>query len=341
MGVSFVECLSLLKEFRKYSTGAWSTFQGQSLGSTSLDADSFFMRLYEGWNMAQSPIHSTSSVVVSTATLQRFDLPHGAGMYFDTGCESLQDADMIGFLPRRCDFDLEYDDSAELILADLELLDDEPLEDVTTKLECLRLYTARVKAREVVKAFAVREGLTDYQSQFDSIRCRTAEETDLRGKLRCLQRFFQSKRDFEDFVQLLLNEQRVKERLIAMHPNKIDSPASDTIPTAIAHSEYRESDFPHVATRSKTSTESKRSVRATEDDCARIKDFISQQPASIVGNDTMSGREIQHCLDFGIPTEFFPILRDSLLNTAQHADSESVEIAMRKFGKSISLVVRN
>ena len=340
-GMSFVECLSLLKEFRKYSTGAWSMSQSQPLVSSSVDAESFFMHLYEGWNNARGPVLSASSAVVNAHTLRRFDLPNGAGMYLDTGCESLQGADMVGFLPRRCDFDLEYDDSAELIIADLELVDDEPPEDVATKLECLRLYTARVYAREIAKRFALREGLTEYQSQFDSMRCRTAEETDLRGKLRCLQRFFQSNRNFEDFVQLLLNEQRVKERLMALHPDKMNSPAPDTIPTAISHTEDRESDLPQMATRSKTSSDSKRSIRAIEDDCTKIKDFVSQQSASSVGNDTMNDCEIQYCSDLGIPIELFPILRDALLNTTHHQDSESAEIAIRKFGKSISLVVRN
>ena len=50
-------------------------------------------------------------------------------------------------MPLRGEFDVEYDNEAELLLAEMEFLDDDTEEETKTKEKILEIYNERLKIR--------------------------------------------------------------------------------------------------------------------------------------------------------------------------------------------------
>jgi transcriptional adapter 2-alpha len=115
--------------------------------------------------------------------------------------------DLHGYLPKRGDFDLEYDDGAELAVADLDFSDGS---DTALKMEALRAYAERVAFRHKVKKFAIERAMTSSQSF-------TPAEIEMHAKLAPLNRFFESGKDFDQFINLSVQERRILDRLNELH----------------------------------------------------------------------------------------------------------------------------
>ncbi len=72
--------------------------------------------------------------------------------------------DVLGFQPKRGDFDQEYDMDAELLLADMEFHEDDTPENVKLKESVIELYNARLDERVRRKKFVIERGLLDLKS---------------------------------------------------------------------------------------------------------------------------------------------------------------------------------
>jgi len=56
--------------------------------------------------------------------------------------------DVLGFMPLRQEFDVEYDNEAELLLAEMEFVDEDLAEEVKIKENILEIYNRRLLERE-------------------------------------------------------------------------------------------------------------------------------------------------------------------------------------------------
>lgn len=68
---------------------------------------------------------------------------------------------MLGYLPKRGDFEQEYDMDAELLLADMEFFDDDNKDNTDLKTSVIELYNARLDERIRRKKFVIERGLLD------------------------------------------------------------------------------------------------------------------------------------------------------------------------------------
>ena len=71
--------------------------------------------------------------------------------------------DLPGFLPLREDFDIEYDNDAEALLADLEFYDDEHPSERELKHSVISIFNKKLDEREYRKRFAIDRGLVDFK----------------------------------------------------------------------------------------------------------------------------------------------------------------------------------
>ena len=71
--------------------------------------------------------------------------------------------DLPGFLPLREDFDIEYDNDAEALLADLEFYDDEHPSEKELKHSVISIFNKKLDEREYRKRFAIDRGLVDFK----------------------------------------------------------------------------------------------------------------------------------------------------------------------------------
>jgi len=64
-------------------------------------------------------------------------------------------------MPKRGDFDQEYDMDAELLLADMEFFEEDTEEQIKLKNSVIDLYNARLDERIRRKKFVIERGLLD------------------------------------------------------------------------------------------------------------------------------------------------------------------------------------
>ena len=72
-------------------------------------------------------------------------------------------SDLPGFLPLREDFDVEYDNDAEMILADLEFNKDDHPTERELKHQVIQIFNRKLEERNRRKRFAIDRGLVDFK----------------------------------------------------------------------------------------------------------------------------------------------------------------------------------
>jgi hypothetical protein len=74
-------------------------------------------------------------------------------------------SDLPGFLPLREDFDVEHENDAENLLADMEFSPDDHVSERELKLQVIRIYYQKLDERNRRKRFVIDRGLVDIKKQ--------------------------------------------------------------------------------------------------------------------------------------------------------------------------------
>ena len=74
-------------------------------------------------------------------------------------------ADLPGYMPLRGDFDYEYDNDAEALLADMEFEADDHPSERELKLQVIRIYNQKLDTRDSRKRFVIERGIVDFKQQ--------------------------------------------------------------------------------------------------------------------------------------------------------------------------------
>ena len=336
-GREFGACLSLLDTTRKFSVGSWDEVATRINMGCRENCEKLLLSVYHMWKEAchqQFPEHEIQLAADSLGEAGRNTVEVNPA-----NIPSHHVSDFPGFLQNRFDFDIEYDDSAELILADIEITDEDSHDDVATKLSCLRAFTLRTRRREEVKLFAVTNNLVHPQNQLDSHRCRSREEVDMRCKLRPLQRFLKNNAEFDLLVQHLLNERRLSQRITVIEeaatrtPKEADIPLeAGTVDDSIESREAKDS-FGRPLTRSRAASESRRG-KNTEEECTKIKDFLLDESSIQTLASGLDPRECELVRQLGAPVDVFALLRDVLLKRAVDSGSDAASIMITRHGET-------
>ena len=124
----------------------------------------------------------------------------------------LKGAEISGYMPLRGDFDVEHENDAELLLADMQFAEGEHPSDVALKLEVIRIYNRKLDERQKRKDFVVRRGLLDYKRVLSAERRRPKEEREIISRMRPFARF-QSPEEHEAFIQGMLKAKKLRRRI--------------------------------------------------------------------------------------------------------------------------------
>ena len=150
---------------------------------------------------------------------------------------------VAGYLPLRGDFDVEHDNDAEMILADMEFTgksigcdvapsssssrcapstnaratdvrraEGEHATETELKLKVIEIYNAKLDERERRKAFVLERGLLDYKRLLAIERRRPREERDVYDAFRPFARFL-TPGEFEELVRGIILEHRLRRRI--------------------------------------------------------------------------------------------------------------------------------
>ncbi|RHY90202.1 hypothetical protein DYB37_009337 [Aphanomyces astaci] len=119
---------------------------------------------------------------------------------------------LAGYMPLRGDFDVEHDNDAEVILADMEFADDDHPTERELKLKVIAIYNAKLDERERRKKFVVEHQLLDYKKYQQNERRRPKDERELVMQLRPFARFH-SKDEHDALVEGLVAAMRLRKQI--------------------------------------------------------------------------------------------------------------------------------
>lgn len=116
---------------------------------------------------------------------------------------------LSGYIPKRQEFDREYDNDAEQLLADMEFKETDTEEERELKLRVLRIYSKRLDERKRRKDFILERNLLQ-PSEFEKNLSR--EEKDICRRYDAIMRFL-SKEEHEELLKTLVSEHRYLKRI--------------------------------------------------------------------------------------------------------------------------------
>lgn len=99
------------------------------------------------------------------------DIGKDTGLKFKDRNEALQrisqlpGADLPGYMPLREDFDVEYENDAEVMLADMDFSPDDHPSEIELKLQVIRIYNTKLAERDRRKRFVIDRGFIDVKGQ--------------------------------------------------------------------------------------------------------------------------------------------------------------------------------
>lgn len=124
-------------------------------------------------------------------------------------------SELAGYMPLRGDFDVEYDNEAELILADMEFSEDDHPTERELKLKVIEIYNAKLDERERRKRFVVERGLLDYKRHQQTERRRPKDERELIAQMRPFARY-QTPKEHDDFINGLIAAMRLRKQILLL-----------------------------------------------------------------------------------------------------------------------------
>eukprot|EP00532_Pseudo-nitzschia_australis_P007749 CAMPEP_0168170662 /NCGR_PEP_ID=MMETSP0139_2-20121125/4302_1 /TAXON_ID=44445 /ORGANISM="Pseudo-nitzschia australis, Strain 10249 10 AB" /LENGTH=936 /DNA_ID=CAMNT_0008088185 /DNA_START=120 /DNA_END=2931 /DNA_ORIENTATION=- len=121
-------------------------------------------------------------------------------------------SELAGFMPRRGDFDVEWENEAETALADMEFIRGDKPEDKELKLKVLQIYCEKLDEREKRKKFVLNRHLYDYRTYVQNDLKLPADERDLVHRMRLFERFH-APDEHTQFINDILKAKRLRKEI--------------------------------------------------------------------------------------------------------------------------------
>jgi transcriptional adapter 2-alpha len=161
-----------------FGFGNWDDISRHVGSKTTLEAQRHFQKCYqdpkhndilnEGLSDVQLKFQTKGDFMTLQQKVQQivdFELKqHPKAGACDTGTGLY--GQVVGYMPLRNEFDVEFDNEAELYLAELEFTPQDTEETLKIKEDMLLIYNRKLEEREKRKAFVVENQLLDLKRTF-------------------------------------------------------------------------------------------------------------------------------------------------------------------------------
>lgn len=125
---------------------------------------------------------------------------------------TLPGADLPGFMPLREDFEVEYENDAEQVLANMDFNPDDHPSEIALKLQVINIYNRKLAERNERKRFVIDRGLIDFKAQQTKERKLSKDERDLAARFRVFARFL-SAADYDALVEGVIKARRLQAQI--------------------------------------------------------------------------------------------------------------------------------
>jgi len=126
--------------------------------------------------------------------------------------KSMHGAELAGYMPRRGDFDMEWQNEAEKTIAEMEFSSDDTKADQDLKLDVIRIFNNKLDEREKRKQFIIDHKLLNYRENQENMWKREPDERHLIQRMRLFARFH-SYEEHESFVNKVLEAKRLRKEI--------------------------------------------------------------------------------------------------------------------------------
>jgi Myb-like DNA-binding domain/Zinc finger, ZZ type len=125
---------------------------------------------------------------------------------------TLPGSELAGFMPRRGDFDMEWENDAEQVIADMEFSASDLPQDRQLKIQVVEIYNQKLDERERRKKFLLNRDLLDYRKnqQLDALIPR--DERDLVRRMRLFERLH-TPEEHKAFVGDIIRAKRLRKEI--------------------------------------------------------------------------------------------------------------------------------
>ncbi|TDH67846.1 hypothetical protein CCR75_006728 [Bremia lactucae] len=216
------EELLLLEGIEMFGLGNWKDIAEHVVTKSSKKCEQHYLTAYLGWKNllprfidddltnSEKEKNKDSTQVGIEDKSETFD--HAAK---GSSGERHGPSQLAGYMPLRGDFDVEYDNEAEVILADMEFSDTDHPSERELKLKVIQIYNQKLAKRIERKKFVVERGLLDYKLHQHTERKRPKEERELLAQVRPFARF-QTPEEHDNFVEGLITALRLKKQILLL-----------------------------------------------------------------------------------------------------------------------------
>jgi hypothetical protein len=126
--------------------------------------------------------------------------------------KQLPGSQLAGYMPRRGEFDMEWDNDAEKTISEMEFTSDDTEADRELKLDVLRIFNAKLDEREKRKRFIIDRGLLNYRENQEKLWQMAPDERQLVQRMRIFARY-QTQEEHETFVDKIIEAKRLRKEI--------------------------------------------------------------------------------------------------------------------------------
>jgi len=204
------EELLLLEAIEMYGLGNWSDVADHVGTKNKAKCEQHYYDVY--LNSSTAPLPDVNAPLARPSS-KKEEVPDSNSASASASASGVDNkpksglASVVGYMPNRGDFDTEWDNDAEMIIADMEFKPDDTPQERQLKLKVLHIYNQKLDARSERKQFILERGLLDPKE-----KKRTKEEKDIEDSVKVFARLH-SAQEHEVFVEGLINEHRLRKRV--------------------------------------------------------------------------------------------------------------------------------
>lgn len=121
-------------------------------------------------------------------------------------------SEILGYWPKREEFDIEFLNDAELEISELEFLDDDTKEERELKMNVLRAYNAQLEEREKRRKFVIDRNLLDIKKHMNFERKLSKDDREIYNCLKPFAQYMDNSQFHELFDGIVL-EKNIRQRL--------------------------------------------------------------------------------------------------------------------------------